>query len=367
MCSKLLKNSQKNKKIKINDYSKVKIPKEYTLVKMASYNISLNNSVNLDKKIKEIISYIISDFNNKPIDIINLQEINDMTSLHIFVEEFKRYCLIKKLKYYLSPSFDHINPNINNGSHSPTSSIHMIEKSFDSSGVSINDDRRYKIVHNIIISKYPIISTVYSELDDSTDMDDILGIQTLVGANILIGNSIISIFNINLSGDIKTSQLINTDVRDTELTNIINIIELNTESLRDSSFQKYTKSGITFITGTFNISEVDQDNEINNEYDKLLNRCHLLDIYRIINEKEYGFTTISKERLNYIFFHMSPDFYREGSEYADIIMKNKNVDILKNSLFKRYKIHFFDYYIMDTYDNLSTYFPIECTFMISHV
>lgn len=359
------KNKKKIKKIKIDNYSKVKIPQEYTLVKMASYNISLNNSVNLDKKIKEIISYITSNFNNKTIDIINIQEINDSTSLHIFIEEFKRYCLIEHLKYYFSPSFDHINPTVNgNGSHSPTSSAHMIETSFNSAGMSTRDEKKRKIIYNVIISKFPIISNVYCELDDKTDIDDILGIQTLVGANILIGKSIISVFNINLSIDVLAAQLINDDVRATELNNILDVIELNNKSLQDDDFEKYTKSGINFITGTFNIPEIDINHEINKEYDELISKCHLIDIFRLISEKDFGYTTTSKERINYIFFHMTEDFYKEGTEYFNMIIKNKNVDVLKTNLFKRYKMHFFDYYILEQYDSLSIYFPIECVFMV---
>ncbi|ARF09507.1 hypothetical protein Indivirus_1_130 [Indivirus ILV1] len=365
MCFRLSKN--KKTKIKIDDYSKIKIPKDYTMVKISSYNISLNNSVNLDRKIKEIISYIISNFNNKSIDILNLQEINDNTSLHVFIEEFKKYCLTERVKYYFSPPFNNINPSIHkNENHSPTSSIHMIEKSFDSFELSINEKKK-KIIHNVIISKYPIVSTIYTELDDETDIDDILGIQILVGANILINNTILSVFNINLSQDIQAAQLINSDVRNTELDCILKVIKLNNKSLQEEAYKQYTKSGITMISGTFNISEINQNNEINDEYDRLISKCHLIDIYRIINEKNHGFTTISKERLNYIFFHMTEDFYEEGSENLDIIMKNKNVDVLKNRIFKRYKLHFFDYYVLESHDNLSTYFPIECVFMISHI
>ena len=365
------KTSKKNKNInlKIDDYTKLKLPKDYTLIKMASYNVDLSHTVNLDQKIKEIISYIISNFNNKVIDIINIQEINDSISLHIFIEEFKRYCLIEKLKYYFAPQYDNINPTItgNNNSHSPTSSVHMIEMSFESSGSFKNEEKKKKVIQNVIISKFPIISTIYCELDDNTDMDDILGIQTIVGANILIGNSIISVYNTNLSKDIKAAQLINTDVRNTELDSIIQIINTNIETLiTDNTLDKYAKPGVHLIVGTFNISEVDLDNNINDEYNDLLSSCHLIDIYRLISEKDTGFTTTFKERINYIFLHMTEDFYKIDSEYFNIITKNNDVTVLKNTLLKRYKIHFFDYYTVENYDNLSIYFPIECVFMVSN-
>lgn len=357
MCSKRRK--IKSSKYKLDDYSKVKIPKDYRLIKMVSYNISLSNSVNIYEKIKETIEYIISNFNNKSIDIINLQEINDIQSLYLLIEEFKRYCFKENLTYYFSPSFDHINPN-KTTSNSPTSSFHMIEKSFDSTGKITNDDKKRKIINNVIISKYPISSRIYKELDDKTDIDDILGIQILVGANILIGSSVISVYNINLSMDVVAAQLMNDDVRKTELINILEIIENN---------QQNNKSGINLITGTFNIPEIDTANnhEINKEYDYLISKGHFIDIFRLISEKDHGFTTTSKKRLNYVFLHMTNDFYKEGSDYFNMIIKNKNVDDLKKNLFKRYKIHFFDYYTLEQYDSLSSYFPIECIFMVSSI
>lgn len=349
MCLKL-KKINKSRNFKLDDYSKVKIPKEFKMIKMASYNISLSNSVSIYEKIKETIDYIISNFNNKSIDILNLQEINDGQSQYLLIEEFKKYCLEKNLTYYFSPSFDNINPLAKNTSNSPTSSLHMIETSFDKKNPG--KEKKRKIIHNIIISKYPIISRIYEELDDKTDIDDILGIQTLTGANISIGSSTISVFNINLSCDIVAAQLINDDVRKTELDNILEIIENNNIN---------NKSGINFITGTFNIPEIDSvnNNEINKEYDYLISKGHLIDIYRLISEKDHGYTNISKERINYIFLHMTDDFYNEG------LIKNNNVQNLKANLFKRYKIHFFDYYVLDQYDSLSDFFPIECIFMIS--
>lgn len=363
----------KNKKInianiKIDDYSKVKIPKDYTLIKMTSYNISLNHTVNIDQKIKEIISYIMSKFNNKTIDIINLQEINDSISLHIFINEFKKYCLQKKLTYYFSPQYNNIGPSV---SKSPTSSANMIEISFGSTGRGSlkHDEKKRKIIQNVIISKFPILSTTYTELDDNTDMDDILGIQTVVGANILIGNAIISVYNINLSKDIKAAQIINRDVRKIELNTLLNTINVNNKSLNaDAKFDKYKKSGIHIIAGTFNILELEQqDNSINDEYKELLSNMHLIDIFRILAEGEAGFTTIFKERLNYIFFHMTEDFYKADSDYFNNIIKNKDVKVLINNLFKRYKINFFDYYTLSNDSDLSIYFPIECTFIVPNL
>lgn len=363
MGSKFSKKIIKAENIKINDYSKVKIPKEYTLLKVATYNVSLSNTINLGQKIKEIFKYIISKFNNKEIDIINIQELSDNSSLYVFISEFKKYCLDKKFIYYFSPPYDNIEPANSNKGGSITTSDNMIGISFkqDSSGKNKNDHKK-KILQNVIISRYPIISNIFTELDDKTDMDDILGVQTLVGVNILIGNSIISVYNTNLSKDIKAAQIINNDVRKTELDILLNTLDMNKESLSTEQFASYTKSGIHIVTGTFNIPEIDNNDNSNNiceEYKELLFNNHFIDIFRILNETDYGFTTSSKERINYIFLHMTKDFYEKDSEYL-------NVKELKKKLFKRYGIHFLDFYILENINSVSSYYPIECVFIINH-
>jgi len=348
--------------IKINDYSKVKLPKDHTLLKIAAYNISLSNTINLGQKIKEIFKFIVSKFNNKGIDIINIQEISDNASIYVFISEFKKYCLDKKLKYYFSPSYDDIDPANSNKEGSITTSDNMIEISFKqtSSGKNRNEHKK-KIIQNVIISKYPIISSISTELDDQTDMDDILGVQTFIGANILIGNSIISIYSTNLSKDIKAAQIINNDVRKTELEILLNTLDINKKSLVTEKFASYTKSDIHIVTGTFNICEIDHNdnNNICEEYKELLFNNHFIDIFRILNETDHGFTTNSKERINYIFLHMTKDLYEKDSEYL-------HVNELKKKLYKIYRVHFIDYYILESINNVSSYYPIECIFIINH-
>jgi hypothetical protein len=366
----LSKSPKKTVNVKINDYGKMIIPDNYKLLKMASYNISLSKSVSLDQKIKEIIHYIINKFKNKDLDIINLQEISDYSSLYIFMNQFKEYCLSQKYLYYFSPQYGNISSTfddtLNKSSEPITTSENMIELSFNSSTSPATEPKKNKkIMRNLIISKYPIVSSISTELDDQTDMDDILGIQTFIGANILIGNSIISIYNTNLSKDIKAAQIINKDVRKTELNILLNTIDINKKSLNtDIKFKDYKKSGIHLVNGTFHIPEI-CDNQICDEYKELLSNNHFIDIFRILYEHGYGFTTTCKQRINYIFLHMTEDFYKIDSEYFNVINKKKDVKVLKSNLFKRYKIHFFDYYTVSQNDSISVYNPIECIFMVS--
>ena len=62
---------------------------------------------------------------------------------------------------------------------------------------------------------------------------------------------------------------------------------------------------------------------------------------------------------------MTEDFYKVDSEYFNVITKKKDVKVLKDNLFKRYKIHFFDYYTIHNTDTVSIYNPVECVFMIN--
>jgi hypothetical protein len=363
----LSKNPRKTVNVKINNYQKMKIPKNYKLLKMASYNISLSKSVSLDQKIKEIIRYIINNFKNKDLDIINLQEINDYSSLYVFINQFKEYCLAEKYLYYFSPQYGNISSTFDNtmnkSSEPITTSENMIELSFNSS-IGPPREKKKKVMRNLIISKYPIVSSIFTELDDKTDMDEILGVQTFIGANILIGNSIISIYNTNLSKDIKAAQIINNDVRKSELDILLNTIDINKEFLNtDVKFKDYKKSGIHLVNGTFHIPEI-YNNEICDEYKELLSDNHFIDIFRILYEYGYGFTTTGKQRLNYIFLHMTEDFYKVDSKYFNVITIKKDVKVLKSNLFKRYKIHFFDYYTVNQNDSISIYNPVECVFMV---
>ena len=145
----------------------------------------MKKTINLDVKIKEIIDYLDTSHRNKVIDIICLQGFLDRISLDSFIKEYKNYCLKNKNSMYFAPSFDNIDPTIDSSDNIEIESLSYTRfnenKTPISNKFSINENNnKKKLNHNIIISKYPIISTIFSELDDQTDMDDILGIQTVI-------------------------------------------------------------------------------------------------------------------------------------------------------------------------------------------
>lgn len=358
--------------IVINDYTKVKIPDNCSLVKLGSYNVNLRNTINLNTKIKDTMAYIENNYKNKVLDIITLQGIYDSLSLYELVKECKRYFIKNKIKIYFAPNFDHI--EVNNISGNSISSKKMLDLSFHSSGSESSHNKK-KITHNIIISKYPILSTIHAELDDNTDMDDILGIQTVIGANILIGNHIISIYNTTLSKDIKSANIINSSVRKTELDSLMNIIDKNKITINNQKFNQYAKSDMHLICGTMNINEVgsfQEHNEVslsdgNSEYIELIKSRRLIDIFRHLNENDKGYTTSYKERINYILLNLTNDIFDDTTKIHEDFQKVKIKSQLFDLLFDRYKTYFLDYYaIKNDSTSMSIYYPIELIFIIKN-
>ncbi len=65
----LSKNKEK-KEINIRNFSSLTIPKEHELLKMATYNINIHNTININTKLDEIVSYILGKYKSKENDII---------------------------------------------------------------------------------------------------------------------------------------------------------------------------------------------------------------------------------------------------------------------------------------------------------
>jgi hypothetical protein len=358
--------SSSKQDMKISDYEKVKIPKEYSLIKLGSCNVNLHNTMNVDSKIKEIILYITSNHKNKSLDIICLQGFHDVFSMKNLIREFKKYCFENEIKMFFAPSFDDIivEPPV----AGIVTTTRMLELSFHTPKKSTNRNsmgKMKKIIQNIIISRYPIIDMIYGELDDKTDMDDILGIQTIIGANVLVGNKIMSIYNMCLSKDIKTANIVNisnAQVRMTELDTLMTFVDKNKISLQSDKFTEYDKSDIHLITGTFGINEFGNSDN-NQEYLDLIQDRHYIDVFRYLNEKDCGYTTSNSERINYTFMNLTDDIYDKKSQTHNDFKNAKSISEMFDLLFKRYQIHFLGTYVIQS-NNVSMYYPIESIFMI---
>lgn len=365
---------KKEEESKIKNYTKIKIPEKYSIIKISSFDINIKNTINLDNKIKNIINYINTSYNKKQIDIICLQGINDVISSYKLVRELKKYSYNKKIKLFFSPEFEDIEyTEYNNfiGEYKRTSRIIS-----DNSSSKTRNLKKIE-VQNIIISKYPIIEQVYAELDTHHDIDDVIGSRSIIGINVSIKGAIISIYNTKLTPNIINANMINDDIRKQEMEEIKYVIDKNKASIK--SLKNYKKTNIHFLVGNMNIPEINyigdnaklynltystENSIINNEFIEFVKKFKCIDIYRFLNEYSNGFTNSTNERLNYIMFLFTDEIY-DDKTYSNAIKNIKNSQDLLKIIFNKYHIYFFDSYVIKK--NISSFFlnyPIETVFMI---
>lgn len=356
------------RKNKIKSFNNVTIPVNYTLVKLCSFNISLKHSVNSENKIKQILAYLDDNNKDKQFDILCLQGIYDFTSAYNLCKAVKIYAQNDDKKLYFAPDMeitDESNTSFKSTRDFFTKSLKSSNPSsrFTKSRSKDSKKNKYK---NIIISKYPIITTLYAELDDKTNFDNIVGIQTIVGVNIVINKQIISIYNTELCKDIKRANISNDQMRRLELKGLFHVIKQNKKLIESGELDEYIINDIHLIVGTLNIPEM-EEGEINPELIDLVQHYHCLDVYRYKHNKNMGYTNQMNERVDYILLSLTNDLYEEGSEIRDQFNKVKTIKDLFDFINKRYKIYFIDHIVRSSYDHIfKTSYPLEAVFMIKH-
>ncbi len=351
--------------IKIHDFNMVNIPNGYTLIKIATYNINIRNTVNLSNRVRDIIDYLTSSYKNKSIDILCLQGIHDYQSAHRLVKEIKKYGREQRKTYFFAPDFENIN------SRSDTENISRFHSSFPPQRNQLSQQTsslrqmqsRKAEVQNIIISEFPIVTSIYAEIDDNLDIDDIIGTQSVIGANISIYGNVISVYNTALGRDIKSANLINRDTRTKEIHAIFDTILENKLSLNSDAFAGYLKTDVHFLTGSLNIPETYRG-DMNDEFVELVQNYHCIDPYRNITD-DPGHTTSSKERMDYIMFLLDDQSFEPIDPYYNLMEAVETTDDLLSYIFKKYKIYFLDTSVVsDNQTNNSTSsFPVESVFM----
>ena len=410
------------KKIKIHDYNKVHVGNNFGLLKIASYNVDIWNTINLNENIKKIIKYVFGKIKNKHIDILSIQGINDKYAMYELVHNIKKKALAEKISLYISPTFDMIDPNkslssitgckelINKKKKKKKKTkeekdIHQSksifnkntitelcinseslenqkEKSVDKDAItneglcnsvkysyrnsldllnsSTSNDN--KLRKNIILSRYPIINYKEEQLEID-DIDDFLGTGTVVYCNININGKIISVYNTDLSEDHERINLINKWKRKKELKKLFKIISSNIRDISTNvKFNLYKHSDIHFLCGDLNIQEI-YEGELTNEILDLLQKYKCVDLFRCINNNnDPGFTTITNKRTEYIFMVTTPDIYDTNTEYGKQLKRVNNIDDFLRLLLKRYNIHFLEINVIKKKSGEN--YPVECIFAI---
>lgn len=311
------------------DFKNVKIPSDFELLKIVSYNVDIINSINIRTTIGLITEYIFSNNKNKQNDIICLQGIRDKIAMTLLVKFIKSYSKKSKIDIYIVPD---LNIELDNEFESP------LHNSF---GASWGDTDNYEDeleTKNIIISKYKILSHFNSKLSDDIN---------LIGANILIKNKIISVYTSGLTEDI--GDINNNNKRNEEINEIPNIIDNNIKEIQN--LKEGTLSNIHFFCVCLNIPEI-ENLKLSSLFINITKNNKYVDIYRLKNKLVNGNTNKQNIRIDYIFLVLTENIEKPNSQKQ-----------LLESIFKKYRIHFIKNNVRNDITD-SNHYPIECICMI---
>lgn len=365
------KNKKPSNAIFVDDVKKYKLPKGFMLLKTATYNVNLKNSINIDMRVKDIIGYIVSAYKNKTIDVLAIQGIREYYAAHYLIQELKRFIYDHSIELYFAPDFDEVQmtseQNVTkNRTFAMSWDPEVRRKRLGHSKSKNTSQHRNLESQNIIISRYPIINYIFSDIDYETDIDDVIGVKTVIGANISINGNIISVYNTELTKDLVSANIINKKVRGVELDAIFRVVSQNAENLQSESFKTYCHSDIHLLMGTLYIEEY-SGNNFNDEFSEFLKYKHCYDIFRNVTDTKSGYTTPYSQRYDYIMFILTEDLFDKKSSFYEQVQKSKTPSDLTRIIFKRYGVHFLDSYVMESMKNVNPNgnFPVECILMFN--
>lgn len=241
----------------IYDYSKVCLPDNHTIIKIVNLSLNLKKGFSLAKSIDILVDYLFENLNNKEVDIITIQGLNDKYAVHEFIFKFKQININKKRSYVIIPEIKNISILETN-----TSIQKSIEQSWDSS----SDGTNITIKHsNLIISRFPIKKSLSVTLNDSNG--GIIKEENLIIANLEINNKTLAIYNFTLTPDMLYVDT--TEIRKMQLKIISDNIKIN---------EKENNIKDHIISANFNIPLL-KENIINEEYTALQTKYKLLDLH----------------------------------------------------------------------------------------
>jgi len=349
----------REKHAEIHSFNDVTVPDGYSMIKLATYNINLKNSINLKYKVNKIIEYINSSYKDKKIDIICLQGIHDYMTLEALIKTIKRKFWAKEM--YTAPTYDDIIGSIDPINSNNFTISRILMGSLKSAGSSKNNTNKKIEIQNLIISRFPIVSSIYNNMDVVGKMDDTIGIKAVIGANVSIGNTIVSIYSTQLSNDIQIADICNMGLRKKEGDILLSTIMENEQNNKNNNLTKNPH----IICGTFNINYYD-GKDISKEFTEFVTTCNYVDTYKYINPEKKGFTNTNKERKDYIFVKLTNDIFSD-KKWKKEFKKIKNDKDLFNIIFKRYNIYFIDCYVRNDINstNSASIFPVESVFIVN--
>lgn len=220
-------------------------------------------------------------------------------------------------------------------------------------------------IQNLIISRFPIVSSIFSDMDTEGRMDDIIGIKAVIGANININNMLVSFYSTELSKDITIANINNMNLRKKETDKLLAVIEENesTVTAKNVDNDKVVKN-IHIINGSINIDYYN-DNDVSEEFNSFITRTNCVDIYKGKNNNKIGYTNTEKQRVDYSFIKLTNDIFT-NKKWKKEFENVKNDHSLFKFIFKRYEVYFIDSYVREDINvtNSTANFPVETAFII---
>ena len=162
----------------------INIPNNTQLFKIGSFNVNLVDSVDYKEKIDIIANYIFSHFYETELDIICLQGITETKLAKALVNVINNMSIKTKNPIHIIPT-----KIVNDSLVKFSSSLEVTWNS--DSGCTNSEELDTEIIHNIIISRYPIISTYCISLNEQDNKSQHTDGKNMVMANININGYLI--------------------------------------------------------------------------------------------------------------------------------------------------------------------------------
>jgi hypothetical protein len=249
----------------------VNIPSGHSLFEIATFNLKMKKSLGVPNKITKIIKYL---FSPECPDVVCLQGLNDRYTLHVFSQIF-----------YKQPNNDKLTiiPDIKEFNTVETASLSIAGSLGTSTSSSKREIAKFT---NIIITKHDMIDFFVEKIGVDDEVNYLADVY-LVCCNLNIKNNLISIYTSSLTSDAPFFP-----------TNIIREKQLNKLEQWFIENKSNKNNNIHILSGSFAIPEIN-DTQINPEYLSMVNKFNIIDLFRVINNQDRGYTTDEETRTDY--------------------------------------------------------------------
>lgn len=332
---------------------------EFNNLNILTFDVELDRKViDIEKKTEQIINIIIT---NVEIDVFCFQGINDtklmkyiilkvmanIPNINIYPDTLDRKT--NNIETTNGSAFDENVINLSSGDVNTNRIINSVDDIPLTLSKSIDDGGLDK--YSLIFSRHQFITTTSIKLEKNND-----GIpKHLCICNINFYGTIVSIYNFKLDRD-RHSKVTYRKLRENQLENIMNVINLNKERiLIDETYKGYLNKDIHIMCGNLEIDEIKEGN-INEEYTQCFDMIKGIDIYGFVRsakrknpDRNKDSTSIRMGRFQYVILLSDIRNLLEMSNFNIINSMAKNIFekheiIIQNAQIKRENFETFSNY-----------------------